>query len=60
MPSMGASPAGGEGEVWSGGFVGVEVEEGMAATVKRRRAIERSGHKEIDRGKRAGAKGRTE
>ena len=37
---MGASPAGGEGEVWAGGFVGVEVEEGMAATVKRRRTIE--------------------
>ena len=55
---MGAKPAGGEGEVWLGGFVGVEVEEGMAATVKKRRNTDRDEQLEINRGKRAGAKER--
>ena len=47
MPSMGAKPAGGEGEVWSGGFVGVEVEECMAATVKKRRRTDQDQQSEI-------------
>ena len=56
---MGASPAGGEGDVWVGGFIGVEVEEDMAATANGRRAREEESL-ENNRDERARAKGRTE